>query len=80
MSAGRALAAEGRTAHTGDGEAAHPMSGNRAPTAEGRAARADMADAAERPGDHDCLDYFATNSAEHLTFEIRGLPQASPLD
>jgi hypothetical protein len=80
MSAGRALAAEGRTAHTGGGEAAHSMSGSRAPTAEGRAAHTDMADAAERPSDQHCLEYFATNSAEHLTFEVRGLPQAGPLD
>jgi hypothetical protein len=80
MSAGRALAAKGRTAHTSDGKAARPMSGNRALAAEGRAARADMADAAERPNDQHCLDYFATNGAEHLTFEVRGLPQASPLD
>jgi hypothetical protein len=83
MSAGRTLAAEGRAARTGGGKAAHSMSGNRTPTAKGRAAHADMADAAERPSDHYCLDYFATNSAEHLTFDVRGkvrLAALCPLD
>jgi hypothetical protein len=73
MSAGRSLAAEGRTAGTGGREAAYSMSGNRTPTAAGRAARADMADA-ERPSDHCCLDYFATNGAENLTFDLSGVP------
>jgi hypothetical protein len=54
-------------------------SAGRAPAAEGRAARADMADAAERPIDQHCLDYFATNSAEHLTFELSGWTRAQPL-
>jgi hypothetical protein len=81
MSPGRALAAEGRTARTGGGKAAHPISGNRAPTAEGRAAHANLDDAAERPSDQHCLDYFATHGAEHLTFEVRGGPLAGrPLD
>jgi hypothetical protein len=57
-----------------------PMSAGRALAAEGRAARANLDDAAERPSDHCFLDYFATHGAEHLTFEVRGLPQASPLD
>jgi hypothetical protein len=56
------------------------MSARRALAVEGRTAHTDMADAAERPIDQHCLDYFATNSAEHLTFEVRGLPQAGPLD
>jgi hypothetical protein len=56
------------------------MSPGHALAAEGRTAHANLDDAAERPIDHHCLDYFATNSAEHLTFEVRGLPQAGPLD
>jgi hypothetical protein len=60
------------------------MSAGRALAAEGRTAHADMADAAERPIDQHCLDYFAAHGAEHLTFDMRGAwrPKAGkrPLD
>jgi hypothetical protein len=49
-----------------------PISAARALAAEGRTARADQANAAEKPIGHHCPDHFATNSAENLTFDMRG--------